>query len=169
MTSAARIIAGLAIAALLGFGVAPARAEPSTNDALKSIRDHVSGGDSTISTNGMIGIGAVIAGFAIVGFVVTKRQERDEVVNGGWGSAGAPQTLPGAKRGTPGVVNNPGKLVRELMKEAGLTRAQVKQLEMLNDRLAADRPGGEAPGDAAAVPLVDRGGPAGTDRAGRGE
>jgi hypothetical protein len=35
-------------------------------------------------------------------------------------------------------MNHPGKLVRELMKEAGLTRAQVRQLEALNDRLAAD-------------------------------
>jgi hypothetical protein len=125
-----------AIAMVVG-ATTPAMGEPSQEEVFKSIQ-HSVGDSDPISGKTIIGAVAVIVGLVLVGVVVTRRQERQEVVNGGWGSAGAPKTLPGASRGTPGVVNNPAKLVRELMKEAGLTRAQVRQLESLNDRLSAD-------------------------------
>ncbi len=124
---------------LIGMMAAvPARGEPTQQQVFQSIQQSVNG-DPSIGGKTIAGCVAVVVGFVIVGFVVTKRQERDEVINGGWGSAGTSSSVPaGAKRGTPGVVNNPTKLVRELMKEAGLTRAQVRQLESLNERLADD-------------------------------
>jgi hypothetical protein len=116
----------------------PARADqPTQQDVFKSIQDNVNGADA-ISTKTLVGCGAVVVGLTII---FTKRQEREErtdVINGGWGSAGLPRTVPAGVGRKSGVVNSPSKLVRELMKEAGLTRAQVRQLESLNERLAAD-------------------------------
>ena len=127
---------GLWVAVVLALAASAARAEPTQADVFKSIQNSVNGHDS-VSMTGVVGTLAVVAGIVIVAVVVTQRQNRRAVVNGGWGSASS-STVISSGRATPGVVNNPDKLVRELMKEAGLTRAQVRQLESLNDRLAAD-------------------------------
>ena len=131
--------AGLVVVlTVLAAAAAPARADPSQADVFRSIQSSV-GNQDPISGRAVGAAVAIVGGIAIVAVVYTQRQNRREFVNGGWGSAtsgGGGGRGRGRRPTDP--MNNPGKLVRELMKEAGLTRAQVRQLEALNDRLAAD-------------------------------
>ena len=112
-----------------------ARATPTQAEVFRGIQDGVGQHDS-ISTKGMVATGAVVGGIVIVALTVNHRRHQQELAAGGWGSATSDPTPSGRRRGAAN--NHPGKLVRELMKEAGLTRAQVRQLEALNERLAAD-------------------------------
>ena len=124
---------GLVVAVATWAGsTTPARADPSQEDVFRSIQSSVGHSDS-VSGKAMVGTLAVVAAVVIVAVIVTQRQSRRELAAGGWGSASSAGE--GRSAGAPSI-NNHGKLVRELMREAGLTRAQVRQLEAVNDRLA---------------------------------
>ena len=91
----------------------PARANPTQEDVFKSIQSH-----ETDSIDGRKLLGILVAGVAVVIMVVliNNRQEQQEL----------PRTL-----------NHSGKLLRELMRSAGLRRSQIRQLKMLSDELAS--------------------------------
>lgn len=132
---------GLLATAARGADEVPAATPPGTGqqhvvqqDLVNSFRDGMRGHDSTVSGKTLAAGGVTVVALILVAVVISQRQERSEVEHGGWGSAGVPK----GRRGNTAIVNNPQKLVKELMKEAGLTRAQVRQLESLNHRLAQD-------------------------------
>ncbi len=123
-------------------GTPAVRAEPTQQDVFRSIQTSVGNQDS-VSGKGLAASLAVVGGIVIVAVVATRRGDRRDLARGGWASAtsggsstGSPP--PAGARPSGGPANSPAKLVRELMREAGLTRAQVRQLEALNDRLADD-------------------------------
>ena len=127
MTTALRRALWVAVVVL---GVTPAAwANPTQEDVFKSISSNV---DHSGSINGtaVIAVAAAAVGVVLVAVVVNARQSRQAA--GGWSTGGT------AAGRAAGPVNHSGKLLRELMKETGLTRAQVRQLEAANDRLAAD-------------------------------
>ncbi len=126
---------GLFVAAVLA-GAGVARADPSQEDVFRSIQSSV-GHEDSISGRGMAITAAVVGGVVAVAVVMTVRQNRREMAGGGWGSASSGPAYK-AGRGAATPASHSGKLVRELMKEAGLTRAQVRQLEAVNARLADD-------------------------------
>ena len=132
---------GLIAAAVvfLAWNATAARADPSQADVFRSIQSSVGNRDSVSGTS-VVATLAVVGAVVIVAVVWTHRQNRRAFVNGGWGSAtsGAIGGGGGRSRQASDPTNNPKKLIKELMNEAGLTRAQVRQLEALNDRLAAD-------------------------------
>ena len=110
------------------------RADPPTmEDVRRSISSNVDHSDS-ISGKAMGGIAAAAVGVVLVAVVVNHRQSRR--TPGGW-STGGGGGGPAAPR-VAGPMNHPGKLVRELMRETGLTKGQLRQLAAANDRLADD-------------------------------
>ena len=121
-----RQLAVAIVSVLVSAGVARA-APPTQEDVFRSISSNVDHHES-ISGTTMAGIGAAVVAVVCVAVVVNARQNRRE-------SAGYAAPLPRAAVG-PG--NHPAKLVRELMRETGLTKAQMRQLEAANDRLADD-------------------------------
>jgi hypothetical protein len=89
-----------------------AHAGPTQEDVFKSIQSNE---NDSIDGRKLVAVLAAIAGVVIIVVVLNNRQERKEL----------PQTL-----------NHSGKLLRELMKSAGLKNAQIRQLKMLSDELA---------------------------------
>ena len=132
-------MAAMVLVGLVGSATT-ARANPSQDEVFKSISNNVDHG-SSISGTAVVAIAAVAVGIVLLAVVINARQNRD---GGAWSTGGgeAAAVGPGPRR-AGGPVNHPGKLVRELMRETGLTRARVRQLEAANDRLAADDRGVE--------------------------
>jgi hypothetical protein len=91
---------------------APVHAAASLEDISKSIQssDHQS-----IDGRKLLAVLLAVGGVVILAVVINNRQERREL----------PRTL-----------NHSGKLLRELMKSAGLKSAQIRQLKMLSGELA---------------------------------
>ena len=131
---ARRILAAVVIGLCLAGRAAAA--PPTQEDALKSISRSVDSGDS-VSGRAMVGITAAAVGVVLLAVVVNARQNRRD--QQGWSTAGGGSAGTAlAVRPAAAPASHPGKLVRELMRETGLTKAQLRQLEAANDRLAED-------------------------------
>jgi hypothetical protein len=89
-----------------------ARANPSMEDVSKSISSNM---DEKVDGRKVIGFLAGFAGLVILMVLINNRQQRKEV---------------------PKVTNHQGRLMRELMRSAGLKRSQIRQLKSLSDDLA---------------------------------
>jgi len=89
-----------------------ANANPTQEDVFKSIQ---SSENDSIDGRKLAAVLAAGAGLVIIIVLINNRQQRQEL----------PRTL-----------NHSGKLLRELMKSAGLKNSQIKQLKMLSDDLA---------------------------------
>jgi hypothetical protein len=94
----------------------PAQANPTQDDVFKSIQSNV---NDQVDGRKMLAFFAAAAGVVIMIVLINKRQQREE---------------------RPRILNNQAKLLRELMKTAGLKSSQVRQLKMLSADL---REGGE--------------------------
>ncbi len=90
-----------------------ARAAATPEEVFKSIQSN-----EKDNIDGRKLLGVLVAGTAVVilGVVINSRQQRREL----------PRTL-----------NHQGKLLRELMKSAGLKSTQIRQLKMLSEELAS--------------------------------
>jgi type IV secretory pathway VirB2 component (pilin) len=97
------------------FMAAPARAAtpPTQEDVFKSISSSV---DQPTDSRKVVAAAITIAAVMVLLMVFGRRQTR----------AALPQKL-----------NHPGKLIKELMKTAGLTRGQAKALKARADQMAA--------------------------------
>ena len=123
------------MATVLLLTASAARAEPPTmEDVRRSISSSVDHGQS-ISGKALGGTAAAFVGLILVAVVVNHRQNRR--TPGGWSTDAAYSGGPAVSR-SAGPMNHPGKLVRELMRETGLTKGQLRQLQAVNDRLADD-------------------------------
>jgi hypothetical protein len=91
---------------------ATARATPTQEEVFKSIQSNE---NDTIDGRKLLAVLAGGAGLVIIIVLINNRQQRREL----------PRTL-----------NHQGKLLRELMKTAGLKNAQIRQLKMLSEELA---------------------------------
>jgi hypothetical protein len=91
----------------------PTHANPSQEDVFKSISGNM---DDKIDGQKVLGVCAAAAGLIILLVLINKRQERQDL---------------------PKVTNHQGKLIRELMKSAGLKSAQIRQLKAINADLTA--------------------------------
>jgi len=91
----------------------PAHAAPSQEDVFKSISGNM---DDKIDGRKVLGVCAAAAGLVILLVLINKRQQRQDL---------------------PTVTNHQGKLIRELMKTAGLKSSQIRQLKAINAELAA--------------------------------
>lgn len=91
------------------------QAKPSQSDVFKSIQDNV-GKDSDTPTDALPWIGAGVV-VIIICVVVSRRQ---------------------AVKATPRVVNNPGRLMREVMNQVDLSPRDVKQLKLAAEEVAAE-------------------------------
>jgi hypothetical protein len=90
----------------------PARANPTQEDVFKSISSNV---NDQVDGRKVIGFLAAFVGLVILMVLINSRQQRKEV---------------------PKVTNHQGRLMRELMRSAGLKRSQIRQLKSLSDDLA---------------------------------
>jgi hypothetical protein len=90
-----------------------AHAAPTQEDVFKSISGNM---DDKIDGQKVLGVCAAAAGLIILLVLINKRQQREDL---------------------PTVTNHQGKLIRELMKTAGLKSAQIRQLKAINADLAA--------------------------------
>jgi hypothetical protein len=90
----------------------PAQATPTQEDVFKSIQTNV---NDPVDGEKVLAFFAVLVGAAILIAVFNRRQK---IV------------------ADPRPLNHQGKLVRELMKSAGLKTAQIRQLKALRDELA---------------------------------
>jgi hypothetical protein len=86
----------------------PAQANPTQEDVFKSIQSNV---DDKVDGRKVIAFFAAAAGVVIMIVLLNNRQQREE---------------------RPKVLNHQSKLLRELMKTAGLKSSQVRQLKMLS-------------------------------------
>jgi hypothetical protein len=87
-------------------------ANPTQEDVFKSIQNNEK---DTIDGRKLLAVLAAGAGLAIIIVLINNRQQQREL----------PKTL-----------NHQGKLLRELMKSAGLKNAQLRQLKQLSNELA---------------------------------
>jgi hypothetical protein len=129
---------GVAMALLAACGARPARAEaapppPWPADVARSIQNGMGSNDS-VSGKTMAAVAAGAVGVVLLAVVVNARQNRQSA--GGW-------TPTRAARSAGSPPKHSGKLVKELMRETGLTRGQVRQLEAANARLADEDRGVE--------------------------
>ena len=92
----------------------PASAAPTQEDVFKSINENVG---STVDGKKLLAILAAVGGVAIILVLVNRRQTTRPVV--------------------PQALNHQGKLLREVMKTAGLKPAEARQLKVLAERAAA--------------------------------
>ncbi len=96
---------------------APVRANPTQEDVFKSLQSNEK---ESIDGRKLLAVLAAGAGVVIIILLINNRQQEKEL----------PRTL-----------NHPGKLLRELMKSAGLKNSQIRQLKALSEELAAkDQP-----------------------------
>lgn len=86
----------------------PAQANPTLEDVFKNTQSNM---DDQIDGRKMLAFFAAAAGVVIMVVLINNRQQRVE---------------------RPKVLNHQSKLLRELMKTAGLKSAQVRQLKMLS-------------------------------------
>jgi hypothetical protein len=91
----------------------PANATPTQEDVFKSISSNV---DQSVDGRKMLGFLAAIVGLGILAVVINSWQQRPVRAK---------------------VTNHQGKLMRELMKSAGLKSSQIRQLKALSADLAA--------------------------------
>lgn len=91
----------------------PALASPTQEEVFKSINENV--GESVDGTK-VLAIAAAAAGITIILVLFNRRQTRQAV---------------------PTALNHQGKLLRELMKTAGLKPAEARQLKVLAEQAAA--------------------------------
>jgi hypothetical protein len=91
----------------------PAHATPSQEDVFKSISSNV---DQSVDGRNVLGFVVAVVGLAILVFVINSWYQRPARAK---------------------VTNHQGKLMRELMKTAGLKPAQIRQLKAINADLAA--------------------------------
>jgi len=89
----------------------PVRATPTQEEVFKSISNNLG---PTVDGNKVFAVFLTVLGAAIVLVVLSKRQKK----------AALPQKL-----------NHQGKLMRELIKSAGLTRSEAKTLQALMQQL----------------------------------
>ncbi len=106
----------LGLCALIAVSVsitsAPVYANPSQEDVFKSIQSNM---DGSVDGGKVLAFLAVGAGIVIVLVLFNRRQKREAA---------------------PRALNHQGKLLRELMKTAGLKPAEARQLKLLADGLA---------------------------------
>jgi hypothetical protein len=91
----------------------PAQANPTQEDVFKSISGNM---NDKVDGQKVLGVCAAAAGLVILLVLINKRQLREDL---------------------PKVTNHQGKLIRELMKTAGLKASQIRQLKAINANLAA--------------------------------
>jgi hypothetical protein len=94
-------------------GRSAAFAKPTQEDVFKSIQSNV---DESVDGGKVLAVLAVGVGLAIVLTLFSRRQKREA---------------------TPKALNHQGKLIREMMKTAGLKANEVRQLKVLADEMAA--------------------------------
>ena len=87
----------------------PASANPSQEDVFKSISSNV---DNTMDGRKVFAFFVAVAGAVVMIVLINNRQQRVRVV-------------------IPKSLNHESKLLRELMKTAGLKSAQIRQLKLL--------------------------------------
>ncbi len=110
---------GVAAAATVLAAAATAVAGPTQADVFRSIQNNV---DHPIDGTKVLAVLAAVAGAVVLGVVVSRwKQHR--------------------KSATRRAKNGPALLLRELARTVGLRRDQVRQLRVLNARLAADGQG----------------------------
>ena len=105
------------VAALL---VAPAEAQPTQEEVLKSIGDNV---NEPVDSGRVLGVIAGIAGVVVLVAVVGQRRGRE---------------------GSPKALHHHGKLVKEVLRSLPLKGAEVKQLKAIVQDVLP-KAGGEAP------------------------
>jgi hypothetical protein len=91
----------------------PASAGPTQEDVFKSINENVG---SSVDGGKVLAILAAAAGIVIILVLFNRRQTREAV---------------------PQALNHQGKLLREIMKTAGLKPAEARQLKVLADQAAS--------------------------------
>jgi hypothetical protein len=91
----------------------PASAGPTQEDVFKSINENVG---QTVDGTKVLAVLAAGAGIVIILVLFNRRQVREAI---------------------PRPLNHQGKLMREMMKTAGLKPAEARQLKVLADQLAA--------------------------------
>jgi hypothetical protein len=87
--------------------------KPTQEDVFKSIQNNV---DESVDGGKVLAVLAIGVGLAIVLTLFSRRQKREA---------------------TPKALNHQGKLLREMMKTAGLRANEVRQLKVLADEMAA--------------------------------
>ena len=92
----------------------PALAKPTQEDVFKSINENVG---SSVDGTKVLAIMAAAAGIVIILVLFNRRQTREAV---------------------PTALNHQGKLLRELMKSAGLKPAEARQLKALVELAEAE-------------------------------
>jgi hypothetical protein len=92
-----------------------AHAAPTADDVFKSMQQQTSSHDDSMDGRKVLGFLAAIGGVIVLVVAINRVQQK---------RVEAPKTL-----------NHQGKLVRELMKSAGLKSAQIRQLKALRDDL----------------------------------
>lgn len=110
------ILLAITVLPLLAAAVSPALADdagPTQEQVFKSISNNV---DSSVDSRKLMAGLAAVGGVVILLVVITSRQQQ---------------------QGTPQKLNHQGRLMKELMKETGLTRSQAKALKARADQLAA--------------------------------
>ncbi len=103
----------LLVASLMLVLCSTAIANPTQEDVFKSISSNV---DQSVDGRKMLGFLAAIVGLGLLAVVINNWQQRPA---------------------RPKVTNHQGKLMRELMKSAGLKSSQIRQLKALSADLAA--------------------------------
>ena len=93
----------------------PAHANPTAEDVFKSMQTNVQG--SSTDNSKVLGFVLAAAGIVVLAVAINRVQGKREEL--------------------PKALNHQGKLIRELMKSAGLKSAQIRQLKVLRDDLEA--------------------------------